>query len=156
MEEFEQLILSQLPVGPHTLSNNPTDTLLIGADGPGQFLSDDVDSIITTTFNYAVTLNELGQSDLAERFMAKALNLLRFGSQVLKAKQRQIQASYGVILNNKKAQLALQKEEVVLAKQQLVQVQVQVQEDPSVNIENRLPAKLPSSKDVALALKQLL
>ncbi len=49
------------------------------------FLSEDIDHIVSLAFNYGVTLGDLDQPALAERFISKAIALLTCASPVVKA-----------------------------------------------------------------------
>ena len=49
------------------------------------FLSEDIDHIVSLAFNYGVTLGDLDQPALAERFISKAITLLVCASPVVKA-----------------------------------------------------------------------
>jgi hypothetical protein len=72
IEEFEQLIKT-LRTPPHPSSASlPTDTSPL----PLPFQSGDIDAICTMCYNWGVTLVELGQHDLAEKFASKALALI--------------------------------------------------------------------------------
>ena len=49
------------------------------------FLSEDIDHIVSLAFNYGVTLGDLDQPALAERFISKAITLLACASPAVKA-----------------------------------------------------------------------
>jgi hypothetical protein len=70
--EFEQLLLSPPP---HALSaaGNLSSPSITAAK---LFDPVDIDDICATTYNWGVTLMELGQFVLAEKFISKALHLL--------------------------------------------------------------------------------
>lgn len=73
IEEFEQLIKT-LRTPPHSSSASaplPTDFSPL----PLPFQPGDTDAICTMCYNWGVTLVELGQHELAEKFACKALAL---------------------------------------------------------------------------------
>lgn len=78
MEEFEQLALS--------LTNCEHG-----------FHSDDIDRIVSLAYNYGVTLVDLEQVQLAEKFVSKAINLLHFASSAMKSWLPRMQVSFFII-----------------------------------------------------------
>lgn len=77
VEEFEQL------------ANTLTSSAGSAGEGDGGFCSsfvpDDVDHIVSTAYNYGVTLIDLDQLEMAERFVCKAIRLLNVASATTKA-----------------------------------------------------------------------
>jgi hypothetical protein len=61
------------------------------------FLPDDVDHIVSLAYNYGVTLLDLDQSALAERFLCRAMTLLTCASAAVKGWLPRIQVSYAVL-----------------------------------------------------------
>jgi hypothetical protein len=62
------------------------------------FLPDDVDHIVSLAYNYGVTLLDLDQTALAERFLCRAMTLLTCASAAVKGWLPRIQVSYAVLL----------------------------------------------------------
>lgn len=107
IEEFEQLASSSGRSSSSWETSLPserpdTTTSFINEDyndlsghcrnGPGsQFDIQDIDRITSTAFNYGVTLSELGQADLAEKFISRALILLRIASPTIVASTARMQ-----------------------------------------------------------------
>jgi hypothetical protein len=60
------------------------------------FLPDDVDHIVSLAYNYGVTLLDLDQTALAERFLCRAMTLLTCASAAVKGWLPRIQVSYAV------------------------------------------------------------
>ena len=58
-----------------------------------------MDRIVSMSYNYGVTLVDLDQVALAERFVAKAVNLLRFASHSLKSWLPRIQVRHTTYAN---------------------------------------------------------
>ncbi len=56
-----------------------------------KFAFEDIDHITSLSFNFGITLSDLGQSDLAERFLSQSLSLLQFASTGLQKCQHQMQ-----------------------------------------------------------------
>ena len=65
------------------------------------FASDDVDQIASIAYNYGVTLVELGQAELAERFVCRALGLLKHTSPVMSQWREKMQETYLAVLKAK-------------------------------------------------------
>ena len=76
MSEFEQLLHI-------SCSGNMTSDRTVRKE--------DVDEVCCTCYNWGVTLMELGQTVLAETFVSKALQFLRFSSAVMLGFERTIQ-----------------------------------------------------------------
>jgi hypothetical protein len=76
VEEFEQL--ASTVHNAHRVGDDATDQ-------GGNFDTENVDRIVSLAYNYGVTLVDLDQVDLAEKFVSKAINLLRFTSTSLQA-----------------------------------------------------------------------
>lgn len=87
IEEFEQLLVSVL---------NRCD---ISASLP--FNTDDIDEICSTSYNYGISLMELEMSDLAEKFICKALTLLNYVSSTMSKWKSNMQDAYSSILRAK-------------------------------------------------------
>lgn len=92
IEELEQLIRTVKSRPPH---GHQQDT-----DNGGQsaqsdellpFRADDIDAICTLCYNWAVTLVELSQHDLAEKFACKALSLAALASPQVRSLKETIQ-----------------------------------------------------------------
>jgi hypothetical protein len=76
VEEFEQLAISmQFPEG-HSSASEDTPANV--------FQQEDIDHIVSLAYNYGVTLVDLDQVSLAERFVAKAISLLPCASTFVK------------------------------------------------------------------------
>ena len=63
------------------------------------FGQESVDQITAVTYNYGVTLSELGQPKLAEKFINTAIGLMRYASQEMKQWSRRIENSYLQLLS---------------------------------------------------------
>ena len=63
------------------------------------FGQESVDQITAVTYNYGVTLSELGQAKLAEKFINTAIGLMRYASQEMKQWSRRIENSYLQLLS---------------------------------------------------------
>lgn len=48
-----------------------------------KFDIDDIDNIVSITYNYGITLMSLEQIDLSEKFIGKAISLMQFVSPIL-------------------------------------------------------------------------
>jgi hypothetical protein len=71
VEELEQLIKSM---------SCRTQSSVTSPNAADCFLSEDIDSICATCYNWGITLVELSQHDLSETFVSKALSLSNFAS----------------------------------------------------------------------------
>lgn len=65
------------------------------------FSIDDIDSVAKLSYNYGVTLLELDQIDMAEKFMSMSLSLSKFASDSFKANLEVMQSSYAFVLEQK-------------------------------------------------------
>jgi len=71
-----------------------------------QFSQDDIDGIAKLAYNYGVTLLELDQIDIAEKFLSMSLSLSNFASESFKANLSNMSNSYAFVLEKKAAAVA--------------------------------------------------
>ncbi len=114
-QEFLQLLQNKVkphkvgestPAGAGTSTNNlfGTEEQQNGVDPSATaahvpFAQESVDQITAVTYNYGVTLSELGQPKLAEKFINTAIGLMRYASTEMKQWSRRIEDSYLELLS---------------------------------------------------------
>jgi hypothetical protein len=95
IEEFEQLLTSK-PISPDTGCDASHGDL--GKDDVGVFSQKDIDFIARISYNYGVTLCELEQMQLAERFLSRSLSIAMHASASLKALKGRMEETYCEVL----------------------------------------------------------
>ena len=88
----------------HALENIQEFEQLVKQHAP--FSVDDIDGIAKLAYNYGVTLLELDQIDIAEKFLSMSLSLSNFASESFKSNLSNMSSSYAFVLQKKAAAVA--------------------------------------------------